>query len=75
MMIVEVGKAYKLQDGRDCFCYLRDKGIFYIVVQPPNEPRYNTFTVNEYGTVMKAIDKEAFGESLLPFTVDSLNAF
>lgn len=75
-MIVEVGKAYKLQDGRDCFCYIRDKikdkDVFYIVEQPPNAPRYNTFTVDEQGFVRNDIDKAVIGEQILPFTADSL---
>ena len=71
-MIVEVGKAYKLQDGRDCFCYTKECGNFYIIVQPPDAPHYVTFVVNECGTVMKTIDKDVFGERLLPFTADSL---
>ncbi|MBO5956733.1 MAG: hypothetical protein J6Q39_04185 [Bacteroidales bacterium] len=72
-MRVEVGKAYKLQDGRDCFCYLRDKWIFYIVVQPPKSSRYDTFTVDEQGVVLN--DRKVFGERLLPFTGDVLDGF
>lgn len=74
-MIVEVGKAYKLQNGRDCFCYLRDGGKFYIVVQLPNEPRYNTFVVDEQGVVINDRDKTVVGERLLPFITDSLEVF
>lgn len=75
MMIVEVGKAYKLQDGRDCFCYIKNGESFYIVEQPPNEPRYNTFTVDEQGFVRNDVDKAVVGERLLPFTADSLDVF
>lgn len=75
MMIVEVGKAYKLQDGRDCFCYIKDKDVFYIVMQLPNELRYNTFTVDEQGFVRDDRDKAVIGEHILPFISDSLEVF
>lgn len=71
-MIVEVGKAYKIQDGRDCFCYLRDKNTFYFVVQPRMSQRYDTFTVDEQGVVIHNQDKATFGERILPFIPDSL---
>lgn len=74
-MIVEIGKAYKLQDGRDCFCYTKSKYAFFIITKIPNMPHYDTFTVDEQGVVVNDREKIAFGERLLPFTVDSLEVF
>ena len=45
-MIVEVGKAYKLQDGRDCFCYTKSADAFFFVTKLRNIPHYDTFTVD-----------------------------
>lgn len=71
-MIVEIGKAYKLQDGRDCFCYTKSADAFFIVTKLRNIPHYDTFTVDEQGIVVNDKEKIAFGENILPFTSDSL---
>lgn len=72
-MRVEVGKAYKLQDGRDCFCYTKSADAFFLVTKLRSIPHYDTFTVDEQGVVVNDIDKASFGERILPFTTDSLD--